>query len=545
MKNLNIDNQIDNITKNLILSMEKEIETRDKEIESKDKAIQSKNKEIDILKNELEFLKTQLLNKNKKLFGQSSEQIDSNQISLFNEAEKESDLKQAEPTVEEITYTRNKPAKNIGKKDNLSNLEIVTIEHKLSEEETICSECNSSLVEIGKKEKNILKYIPAKLYIERHVTYSYACKSCEETTGQANITTTKSPATLLHKSMASNEILAHSMCLKYLYALPLYRQEKYFKMLDVNLSRQTLSNWMLGAANELGVVYDLMKKQLLESSYIQADETTLKVIDDKGRESKSKKYMWMYKTGGNEDSIILYDYQQTRSSSCPKAFLGDYLGYLQTDGYAGYNKVENAKRVYCLAHIRRKYYDIVSNLDKEALKKSRAIIGFNYCEKIYAIEKELRESYCERDDFFDIRYKERLKRTAPLLDEFEQYTKVEIENALPKSPLGQALDYTKKLLPRMKAILEDGSLEVDNNAAERAIKPFVIGRKNWLFSNTGRGARSSATIYSIIETAKSHGLSVEKYLVYLMDELSNGTASIENAMPWSKLLPEYLKIQSK
>ena len=527
----NIDNQLDNVTKNLILSMEKEIE--------------SKDKEIDTLKKELEFLKGQLINKNKKLFGQSSEQLDSNQMSLFNEAEKESDLKQAEPTIEEIVYTRNKPSKNIGKKDNLSNLEIVIIDHKLSQEESICNECNSSLVEIGKKEKDILKYVPAKLYIERHVTYSYACKSCEENTGEANIISTKAPSTLLHKSMASNDILAHSICLKYLYALPLYRQEKYFKMLDVNLSRQTLSNWMLSAANEFSVVYDLMKNKLLKSNYIQADETTLKVIDDKGRESKSKKYMWMYKTGGNNESIILYDYQLTRSSSCPKTFLGDYSGYLQTDGYTGYNKVKNAKRIYCLAHIRRKYYDIVSNLDEEALKKSRAIIGFNYVEKIYTIEKELREAYGEKDDFFEIRYKERLKRTAPLLNEFEQYVKIEIENALPKSPLGQALNYTQKLLPKMKTILQDGSLEVDNNAAERAIKPFVIGRKNWLFANTGRGAKSSATIYSIIETARSHGLSVEKYLVYLIDVLSNETTSIKDAMPWSKSLPEDLKRQAK
>ncbi|MGL5715483.1 MAG: transposase, partial [Paraclostridium sp.] len=284
MNNLDIDNQLDETTKNLILSMEKEIESKDKTIESKDK-------EIDDLKKELEFLKSQLVNKNKKLFGQSSEQVNSEQISLFNEAEKESDLKQAEPTIEEISYTRSKPSKNIGKKDNLSNLEIVTIEHKLSEEESTCNECNSSLVKIGKKEKDILKYIPAKLYVERHVTYSYACKSCEENTGEANIVTTKAPSTLLHKSMASNEILAHSMCLKYLYALPLYRQEKYFKMLEANLSRQTLSNWMLSAANEFNVVYDLMKNELLKSNYIQADETTLKVIDDKGRDSKSKKYM--------------------------------------------------------------------------------------------------------------------------------------------------------------------------------------------------------------------------------------------------------------
>lgn len=542
MDGLNLENQLDDITKNLILRMEKELESKNKELESKDK-------EIDYLKKELEFLKNQIINKNKKLFGKSSEQVDSQQISLFNEPEKESDLKREEPKIEEVTYTRNKPSKNKGKKDNLSNLEVVTIEHKLSQSEAICEECDSPLVEIGKKEKDILKYIPAKLYIERHVTYSYACKACEEKTDKANIITTKSPNTLLHKSMASNEILSHVICLKYLYALPLYRQENYFKMLEVNLSRQTLSNWIINASNEFNVVYNLMKKELLKSNYIQADETTLKVIDDKGKESKSKKYMWLYKTGGNKNSIILYDYQNTRSGSCPKAFLGDFSGYLQTDGYTGYNTVENAKRVYCLAHIRRKYYDIVSNLDEQALKKSRAIIGFNYCEKIYKIEKELREEYGSKENFFKIRYEERLEHIAPLLNEFINYVQVEIENALPKSPLGKALEYSQKLLPYMKTILEDGSLEVDNNAAERSIKPFVIGRKNWLFSSSKKGAVASSVIYSVIETSKSHGLIVERYLTYLMDRISNDFEINEDKlldiMPWSKNLPDNLKIPVK
>ncbi|MEG0856278.1 MAG: IS66 family transposase [Terrisporobacter sp.] len=542
MDGIKLENQLEDGIKNLILKMEKDIKSKDSELESKDK-------EIDSLKKELEILRGQLINKNKKLFGKSSEQVDSHQITLFNEAEKECDLRKDEPTLEEITYIRKKPSQNTGKKDNLSNLEVVVIEHKLSQDKAICNECNTPLIEIGKKEKDLLKYIPAKLYIERHVTYSYACKSCEEISEEANIISTTSPKTLLHKSMASNELLAHSICLKYLYSLPLYRQENYFKMLDVKLSRQTLSNWMMGAAREFNIVYDFMRKELLKSNYIQADETTLKVIDNAGKESKSKKYMWLYKTHGDNDSIIIYDYQPTRSSSCPKAFLGDYSGYLQTDGYTGYNKVENAKRIYCLAHIRRKYYDIVSNLDKVALKKSRAIIGFNYCEEIYKVEKELREAYGEDEKFFEIRYKERVRYLAPIFDKFQKYVQVELENALPKSPLGQALQYSQKLLPYMKTILEDGSLEVDNNAAERSIKPFVIGRKNWLFCNNKKGANSSAIIYSIIETSKSNNLAVEKYLVYLMDFISSNPNPEEEyllkVMPWSETLPEDLKLQKK
>lgn len=537
------DNELDEETKSLISKMEKELESKDNELKTKDK-------EINDLKNELEYLKNQLLNKNRKIFGQSTEQVDINQMSIFDEAEKNSDPKSIEPTLEEITYVRNKNPKYIGKKDNLANLERVIIEHKLEDDEAICDKCGTPLVIIGKKSsKEILKYVPAKLYIEEHITYSYACKPCEAEADETNIISTKVPNTVFYKSMASNELIAHMLIMKYQHAMPLYRQETYFKMLGAELSRQTMSNWTIAAASVLEVVYNTMKYELLKRNYIQADETTLQVIDDDGEDSKSKKYMWLYKSGASKEPIILYDYQKTRSSSCPKEFLKEFSGFLQTDGYSGYNKVDNIKRIYCLAHIRRKFYEIIVNLDEEALKKSRAIIGFNYCEKLYKIEKDLREAYSKDEDYYNKRYEIRLKKSAPLLDEFKEYVEREIKNALPKSPLGKALDYTKKLLPDMKTFLLDGSLEIDNNGAERAIKPFVIGRKNWLFSNTAKGARASASIYSIIETAKANGLIVEKYLVYLFNMLSkidiNNEEMMLTFMPWAKDIPQELRASKR
>ncbi|MBW9159327.1 MULTISPECIES: IS66 family transposase [Clostridium] len=535
MNDLNIEEQLDYKTKNIISKMEKEIELKDKEIRE--------------LKNELSFLKNQVLNKNKKIFGKSSEQMDSNQISLFDEAEKFCDSKVAEPTIEEITYKRKKASSYVGKKDNLANLERVIIEHKLDEDKANCDKCNGQFVVIGSKSKEILKYKPAELYIEEHVTYSYACKSCEEAEGKANIITTKAPNSLLYKSMASNELISHVINLKYQYALPLYRQETYFDMLGANLSRQTLSNWIIGAAKEFEPVYDMMKEELLKSHYIQADETTVVVVDSKGEDSKAKKYMWLYKTGEYKDPIILYDYQKTRSSSCPKGFLKGFSGIIQTDGYAGYNSVENVKRLYCLAHIRRKYFDIVTKLDKEALKNSRAVIGFNFCEQLYKIEKDLRENYAGEDDYYEKRYETRLEKSTPIIEEFIKYVDIEINSALPRSPLGAALEYSRKLLPSFRIFLTDGSLEIDNNASERSIKPFVIGRKNWLMCNTPKGARASATIYSVVETAKANGLVVEKYLVYLMDVLCNLENKDNNTllkyMPWSKELPETVKLQNR
>ncbi|NLK23211.1 MAG: IS66 family transposase [Clostridiales bacterium] len=258
--------------------------------------------------------------------------------------------------------------------------------------------------------------------------------------------------------------------------------------------------------------------------------------------------MWIYRTGTIKKPIILYDYQKTRSSSCPREFLKGFSGFLQTDGCQGYNKVENVKRIYCLAHIRRKFHEIVADLNKETLKNSRAIIGFNWCKKIYNFERHLRENYSNTDDYYKKRYEIRLKELKPLLEDFEEYINTEIKNALPRSPLGKALEYARKTVPTMKNILEDGSLEIDNNAAERSIKPFVIGRKNWLFANTAKGARASATIYSIIETAKANNLKIERYLIYLFDHLSNMEIIEKDLllelMPWSDTILEELKLKS-
>ncbi|NRZ28026.1 transposase [Clostridium beijerinckii] len=531
---LDLENQLDEKTKLLISKMEEQI--------------QSKDKEIDNLKKELAFLKGQLLNKNRKIFGQSSEQVDSRQISLFNDAEKNSDLKIEEPTIEEITYKRKKSSSHSGKKDNLSGLDRVIIEHKINDSEAVCDKCGNNLVVIGKKSKEILKYKPAELYIEEHISYTYACKNCEADADKVNIISAKIPNTFLYKSMASNELLAHVVSMKYQYAMPLYRMESYFKMMDVNLSRQTLSNWIISCATELKPVFNYMKEDLLKRNYIHADETYLKVIEENGKDSNSKRFMWLYRSGGIENPVILYDYQKTRSGSCAEEFLEGFSGYLQTDGYDGYNKVKNIKRLYCMAHIRRKFFEIISSLSPEALKQSHALEGFNYCEQLYEIEKELREQYMGSDDYYADRHIIRLKKSDPILKKFQEYVDSEIVDALPKSPLGKALAYAQKLLPYMRTFLTNGCLEIDNNAAERAIKPFVIGRKNWMFSKTSKGASSSALLYSIIETAKANGLATEKYLVYLFEVLASSEIKerdiLEKCMPWSENIPDQLRVKT-
>lgn len=446
MEDKNFD-ELDDKTKVIISKMEKVIKDKDSEIKTK-------NAEIEDLKNQLAFLKGQILNKNRKIFGQSSEQASGDQLSFFNEAEKDSDSKISEPDIETVTYSRKKAVSHNGKKDNTANLKRVVIEHKLDDSKKVCDKCGNQLSFIGTKKKELLKYKPAEIYIEEHITEVWACKNCEAEADKANIISADSPKTFLHKSMASNELAAHVITMKYLHSMPLTRMETYFQMMDVRLSKQTLSNWIVNSASELECVYNCMKQNLLKSSYAHADETPVKVIDSKGKEYKSKHYMWVYVSDKEDSHLILYDYQKTRSSSCPIKFLEDFSGYLQTDGYSGYNKVENVKRLYCLAHIRRKIFDIVTELHGEALKHSRAIIGFNYCEQLYYIEKDIREQYSGSDDYYNDRHRIRLEKSLPIFNKFQKYVDTEIPDPLLASALGKALNYTQKLLPNMKLSIQ-------------------------------------------------------------------------------------------
>ncbi len=534
---------LDEKTQILINQLHTQIASKDDEIAFKNDEIMAKNDEIKTLENELAYLKGQILKKNNKIYGRSSEKVDSDQLSIFNEAETNANLKQEEPTIEAVVVKRKNTTKRT-KKESFENLETVVIEHKLEDDEKECPTCKGDLHVVGKKVTEKLRFVPAKLYVEKHITYTYGCRRCEQEGTESTFVQAKTSNDFLQKSMATPELIAHILYLKYSHAMPLYRQESYFRMLGVELSRQTLSNWVIKAADEFDNIYNLMKNELLSRDYIQADETTVTVIHEDGKEAKSKKYMWLYRTGASIKPVIIYDYQKTRSSSCAINFLNGFNGTLQTDGYKGYGKVENVDWVSCMAHIRRKFYEIIKPLDEEALKKSRAIIAFNYCEKLYKIEKHLREKYSKDENYYDERYKVRQKESKPILEKFIKYIENEIPNALEKSSLSKALKYANDELPKLRYYLEDGKIEIDNNGAERAIKPFVIGRKNWLFMNTSKGAKASALIYSIIETAKANGLKIDRYLEYIMNSLSNlpiterTEENLINIMPWSNTLPD-------
>lgn len=314
--------------------------------------------------------------------------------------------------------------------------------------------------------------------------------------------------------------------------VPLYRQEQEWKRQGILLSRQTMSNWLLRASEEwLQPVYDALRQRLLEHEVLHADETVLQVLREPGKTAQSKSYMWLYRTGSDTATpIVLMDYQQSRKAEHPKEFLGGWSGYLHADGYAGYHKLPARITVVgCWAHARRKFDEALKALPKQDQSGSGALTGKQYCDRLFAIERELADLPHEE------RYFQRQERAKPVLGEFFAWLQ-EQAGHLGKNTLGKAVRYTLEQWQYLERYLLDGRLEISNNRAERSIKPFVIDRKNFLFANTPRGAQASAAIFSLVETAKENGLNSYDYLTYIFSHAPQWANDIP--AHFSKFMPD-------
>mgnify|MGYP000274984641 FL=1 len=484
-----------------------------------------------------EWLLEQLKLSKKKLFGRSSEQAEQlvmDQLSLtMNEAEAYifgmNSAGKAPVTVK--AYERKRQSGNV--------LDVVpegtpaeVVEHRLPENERICSVCGSEMVEIGKEVRRSLMMKPAEFWVREDVYYTYACKNCEQETGEANIVKAAKEPALLPGSFASAEAVAHIMTQKFVMYSPLYRLQQEFERQGLKLSRQTMANWLLNISEKwLRPVYDLLHEQLCRKPVQHADETTLQVLKEPGRSSTSKSYMWLYRTSGcAKQAVVLYEYQPTRKAEHAEAFLQGFSGWLHADGYQGYHKLsENIRVVGCWAHARRKFDEALQTLPKEMQKDSPAAIGECYCSRLFKLEEAFAELTPEE------RYEKRLEQEKPVLDALLSWANEMQVKTAPKSAMGRAIHYLLEQWPYLTRYLEDGRLELSNNRAERSIKPFVMGRKNWLFANTPGGAQASAVIYSLIETAKENGLDPYRYLLWL---LQNAPQLSETDEAWAeKLLP--------
>ncbi|MEZ8441945.1 IS66 family transposase [Vibrio splendidus] len=446
---------------------------------------------------------------------------DESQGDLFNEAECEA----VKEDVVEVTTTTT--TKKRGKRKPLpKTLPREVIELDLDDHEKQCACCNHSLHKIGEDRSEKLEFTPAVLKVLEYVRPKYACRQCEKTGDSSHIVQKPSPQSLIPKSFATESLLANIILGKYQYAMPLYRQESLFTQSGIELSRTTMARWVIQVSEKFAPLYAALKEHLLLQVVVQADETPLNVLKE-----EKKCYMWLYCSGAdspeaalpNVKNIALYDYQNSRARACPVDFLGDYNGYLQTDGYAAYDGLHHVTNVGCLAHARRKFMDAKKLQGKG--KSGKADKALAKIQKLYGIESRLKGAPAEE------RKAERQALAKPILDELYQW--MTTQKVIGSSPLGKAIKYTLGQWSKLIRYIDDGHLSIDNNRAERAIKPLVIGRKNWLFSNTPNGAEASAMLYSIIETAKANGLILYDYMVKCMKELAKTEPDIDALLPWN------------
>ncbi len=493
------------------------------------------------LKAKLNWFEEQFRLSQKRRFASSSEQTDQQQLRIFNEAEVEAKPSLPEPTMEEITYQRKKRGH---REKQLKDLPVETIEYRLPPEEQICSCCGHELHEMSTEVRQELKIIPAQVKVVKHVRYTYACRRCEREAINTPIVTAPMPAPVLPGSLVSPSAMAHVMTQKYVEAMPLYRQEKSWARFGLDISRQTMANWIIqGADRWLHLLYEKMHEHLLKQDILHADETTLQVLREPGRAATNKSYLWLYRTGRAGPAIVLFDYRTTRANKHPRQFLSGFNGYLNVDGYSGYNGLPDITLVGCWAHARRKFDEALKALPAE--KRDADVIakqGLGFCNQLFAIEKQLEEATPEE------RYQARLERSFPVMEAFHGWLIQQRPRVLPKSTFGQAIAYCLNQWDKLKVYLQDGRLEMNNNRAERSIKSFVVGRKNWLFSTTPRGAKASATVYSIVETAKENGLNPFIDLQYLFEKMPNSDLRDQNVMeellPWSETLPRECRVKS-
>ena len=454
-------------------------------------------------------------------YAASSEKFAPDQIRLFDEAELET---QAVTSTEDETITvPEHTRRKRGRKKLPEALPRVEVIHDLPDHERVCPHDGNPLAEIGAVTSEQLDIIPAKIQVIRHVRKQYAC-SC----GQC-IKTAALPPQPIPKSLASPGLLAHITVSKYQDALPLYRQETILKRIGVELPRATLANWMIQAGTLIQPLINLLRDCLLAYDILQMDETPVQVLKEPGKTAQSKSYLWLQRGGPPDQPVVLYDYDPGRGAGVPKRLLEGFKGYLQTDGYDGYNAVvavNSLTHVGCMAHARRRFSDAVKAQGKNK-QRGKAHRGLALIQKLYRVEKQVRKLKP------DARHEYRQRHARPIFGELRSWLDESLPQVPPTSATGKALNYLHNEWDKLICYLDDGRLEIDNNGAENAIRPFVVGRKNWLFSASVKGVKASANLYSLIETAKANGLEPYAYLRHLFTELPKAETveAIEALLP--------------
>lgn len=505
-------------------------------MDAKDAYIEKLENTIQGLQQQVNNLTEMVLLLRKEKFGSSSEKTPKNeidgQINLFNEAEILADSPDPEPIAKEVKgYTRKDPKTK--REELIKDLPVREILCEIPKENQYCLQCASDLKPIGKEiVREELEYIPAQLRIVRYVRMAYECPKCKHT-NKPYIEKAPTPTSLMNHSLASPSSVANVMYQKYVNSMPLYRQEKDWENLGIALKRSTMANWIIRCSQDyLFPIISHLRKQLLKRDIIHCDETPIQVLKEDGKKPQTKSYMWLYRSGNDGMApIVLYDYQSSRNGDHPEKYLKGFKGYLHSDGYSGYNKLGDVIRVGCLAHLRRKFVEAIPGKKAMDAPRTNAEIGRDYCNQLFHIEEGLQNLSPED------RYNKRLELERPVLDAFWRW--LENLTVLNGSALGKAVTYAKNQKSYLENYLLDGRCSISNNIAENSIRPFTVGRKNWLFADTSKGAEASAAVYSIVETAKANNLHVYTYLEYLLmympdTDYKNQPELLDDLMPWSE-----------
>jgi len=505
----------------LALHQQEQINAQLHQLDEKASLLEAQSEEIHVLREYIRLLKH-------RRFGRKSEQASDEQIWLFNEAEAASRDVDVGEEADAPVFVEAHTRKKRGRKPLPDWIPRVEILHDLPDEEKVCCEDGTALERIGEEVCEQLEFIPAKLRVLRHVRPKYACPTC-----RTGIHTAPMPPQPIPKSLASPTLLAHVAVSKYADGLPLYRQETMFQRLGIDLPRASLAHWMVKTGELVQPLVNLLRDDLLASCFVQCDETRYQVLKEPGKAATSQSYLWVQLAP--EPGVVLYDYDASRSAEVPKRLLAGFEGFLQTDGYEGYGAIgqePGITHVGCWAHARRKFDEALkaqknSAKKKRSVKESKALQGLAFIQKLYKIERQIQEK--PPDEIHRIRQ----ERSRPVIEQLRSWLTEAMPRVPPQSLTGKALAYLDGQWPKLIRVLEDGRLPLDTNRVENAIRPFVVGRKNWLFADTVRGAQASVNLYSLIETAKANGLEPFAYLRYVLAELPAATTldEVEALLP--------------
>ena len=483
-----------------------------------------------------EILQQQVDYLTKKLFGTSSEKRrheSEGQMSLFDEVEQEADSDEPEPECLDIPNEPRKRKPRTKKAEMIRGIRIEEVVEPLTDEQKICGICGTEMKPGGKKYLyDELVFQPAKVYILRHYGETAYCPTCKVEGDKNNIVTARPKRNaLIPGSWASKSVVSYAMYEKYANAVPLYRQEKDWLQYGVPLSRAVLARWIMQCSEKYFTpMYDYFHRKLLERQFLMADETRTQVLKEPNRSPETDSFVWLFRTG--EDGgppIILYGYTETRAKYNAEEFLKGFSGYLMTDGYQGYN-IPGIRRTNCWDHVRRYFVDAIPK-GKEMDFSHPAVQGVQYCDKLSWYERYAREHHFTAEQ----RYEYRLKKEAPILEVFWSW--LDRQNPIKNSRMEKAVIYTRNRKPFLDVYLEDGRCSFSNNLSENAIRPFCVGRRNWLFSDTPKGATASATVYTMVEMAKAYDLNIRDYLEFLLEQQPSKDMpddELDHFAPWNE-----------